>query len=191
MHGVRALLALSGVLAVGWQRDWSWQVMPVLLGVVASALTETDDNWLGRLRTQLLAMAIFAVIAWVVWATQPWPWLLGGALAVSAFVLSLSGALGERYRVIGFASLVFFIYVALTLPPGAHLRVNLRALQGLSANLTEQAAVLSRVLQPAPAPTERTLVNDQPRSIGEAWQRVKAQLHVRSALFRQGQSVRR
>lgn len=377
MHGVRALLALSGVLAVGWQRDWSWQMMPVLLGVVASALTETDDNWLGRLRTQLLAMAIFAVIAWVVWATQPWPWLLGGALAVSAFVLSLSGALGERYRVIGFASLVFFIYVALsaqssrqvarqmtpylfggaawyglvsvvwagavsrppvrhrlaqlyallgeylqlkarllepirdidiaqrrmalalynglvvdalsaakdalfcrlgartppgwlqqalhqylsaqdihertssshghyealadtffradalyrcqrvlalqgeqclklsaaiarrqppqhqgataraiedmqgaiahavqTLPPGADLRAHLRALQGLSANLTEQAAVLSRVLQPAPAPTERTLVNDQPRSIGEAWQRVKAQLHVRSALFR-------
>lgn len=30
MHGVRAMLALSVVLLVGWQGDWSWQVMPVM-----------------------------------------------------------------------------------------------------------------------------------------------------------------
>ena len=76
MHGVRALLALSVVLGLGWQRDWSWQLMPVLLGVIASALTETDDNWAGRLRTQAMAMVSFALIDWVVWATLPWPPLL-------------------------------------------------------------------------------------------------------------------
>jgi YccS/YhfK family integral membrane protein len=379
MHGARALLALSLVLAVGWRRDWDWQLMPVLLGVVASALTETDDHWLGRLRAQALAMLCFAGIAWVVWAAQPWPWLLAAALAGCAFVLSMLGALGERYRAIGFASLVFFIYVALSakssrqvagqmtpylfggaawyglvsvvwagtvsrppvrhrlaqlyallgeylqlkakllepirdvdsaqrrmalalynglvvnalgaakdalfcrLPDGrtppawlrealhqylsaqdihertssshghydtlaeaffrsdalyrcqrvlalqgeqclklsaaiarrqapqhqgatsraivdmqgaiAHLQLAtapeggpqgapLRALQGLSANLTEQAAVLSRVLQPPPEATERTLVNDEARSLGEAWGRVRAQLRVQSGLLR-------
>jgi YccS/YhfK family integral membrane protein len=374
MHGARALLALTVVLAVGWQRDWSWQVMPVLLGVVASALTETDDNWLGRLRAQVMAMLIFALIAWVVWASQPWPWLQAAALAGCAFVLAMGGALGERYRAIGFASLVFFIYVALsakssrqvagqmtpylyggaawyglvsvvwasavsrppvrhrlaqlyallgeylqlkakllepirdvdsaqrrmalalynglvvdalgaakdalccrlldgrkqpgwlkegmhqylsaqdihertssshghhetmseaffrsdalyrckrvlalqgeqclklsaaiarrqppqhqgataraiedmqgaiahaqqTLPAGSHLG----ALQGLSDNLTEQAAVLSNVLRAAPEVTERALVTDEARSLGEAWLRVRAQLRVQSALFR-------
>lgn len=115
MHGVRAMLALSVVLLVGWQRDWSWQVMPVLLGVVASALTETDDNWRGRLRTQVIAMAVFALIAGLVSLTQPWPALLAGALAVSAFVLTMAGAVGERYRAIAFASLVFFSYVALSM----------------------------------------------------------------------------
>jgi YccS/YhfK family integral membrane protein len=114
MHGARALLALSLVLALGWQRDWSWQLMPVLLGVVASALTETDDHWLGRLRALALALLIFAFIAWVVWAAQPWPWLVAAALAGCAFVLSMLGALGERYRAIGFASVVFFIYSALS-----------------------------------------------------------------------------
>jgi YccS/YhfK family integral membrane protein len=115
MHGVRALLALSVVLGVGWQRDWSWQVMPVLLGAIASALTETDDNWLGRLRTQLLAMAIFALITVLVWVTQPWPVATALALALCAFGLTLVGALGDRYRALAFASLVFFIYVALSM----------------------------------------------------------------------------
>lgn len=98
MHGVRAMLALSVVLLVGWQGDWSWQVMPVMLGVVASALTETDDNWKGRLRTQLIAVAVFAVIAGLVSLAQPWPALLAGALALSAFVLTMVGAVGERDR---------------------------------------------------------------------------------------------
>lgn len=115
MHGVRAMLALSVVLLVGWQGDWSWQVMPVMLGVVASALTETDDNWKGRLRTQLIAVAVFAVIAGLVSLAQPWPALLAGALALSAFVLTMVGAVGERYRAIAFASLVFFSYVALSM----------------------------------------------------------------------------
>lgn len=114
MHGVRALLALSVVLGLGWQRDWSWQLMPVLLGVIASALTETDDNWAGRLRTQAMAMVSFALVDWVVWATLPWPPLLALALALCAFVLTMFGALGERYRALAFGSLVLFIYVALS-----------------------------------------------------------------------------
>ena len=72
------------------------------------------------------------------------------------------------------------LFRSATLPAGSHLS----ALQGLSTNLTEQATVLSRVLQPAPDTTERSLVNDQPRSLGEAWRRVRAQLRVQSALFR-------
>ena len=53
MHGVRALLALSVVLGLGWQRDWSWQLMPVLLGVVASALTKADPAQLDAARAEL------------------------------------------------------------------------------------------------------------------------------------------
>ena len=115
MHGVRALLALSVVLAVGWQQGWSWQLMPVLLGVVASALTETDDNWQGRLRIQLLSQVIFLGIAALVWWAHASPWLVAAALALCAFAMTMVGALGERYRALAFASLVFFIYVALSL----------------------------------------------------------------------------
>ena len=51
-RGARALVALAAVLAYGWWADWQAELMPVLLGVIASALTETDDSWRGRLRAQ-------------------------------------------------------------------------------------------------------------------------------------------
>lgn len=66
MNGVRALLALACVLAVGWWAGRQDELMPVLLGVIASALTETDDNWRGRLRAQLMALGAFVMMAWAV-----------------------------------------------------------------------------------------------------------------------------
>jgi YccS/YhfK family integral membrane protein len=114
MHGTRALLALVCVLAYGWRADWDWQLMPVLLGVIASALSESDDNWRGRLRAQCLSMLAFLGIAWAVWAALPWPLLLVSVLAFSAFLLTMLGALGERYRAVAFGALVLFIYQALS-----------------------------------------------------------------------------
>ncbi|TXJ00766.1 MAG: TIGR01666 family membrane protein [Aquabacterium sp.] len=114
MNGLRALLALACVLAVGWWAGRQDELMPVLLGVIASALTETDDNWRGRLRAQLMALGAFVMMAWAVWLTLPWPILLMTVLALSAFGLTMLGALSERYRAIAFGSLVLFIYVAMS-----------------------------------------------------------------------------
>jgi len=113
-RGARALLALGLVFAVDWLADWQGELMPVLLGVIASALTETDDHWQGRLRAQLIAMSAFSALAWAVWASLPWPVLLMAVLALSAFSLTMLGALGERYRAITFGALVLFLYVALS-----------------------------------------------------------------------------
>ena len=112
-RGARAFLALAAVLAWGWWSGWQAQLMPVLLGVIASALTETDDSWRGRLRAQGLALACFGFMAWAVWATMASPWLLMAVLAVSAFAITMLGALSERYRAIAFGSLVLFIYAGL------------------------------------------------------------------------------
>ena len=112
-RGARAFLALAVVLAYGWWADWQAELMPVLLGVIASALTETDDSWRGRLRAQLLAMGCFTLVALAVCATVSWPWVLMGVMALSAFTFTMLGALSERYRAIAFGSLVLFIYEAL------------------------------------------------------------------------------
>lgn len=112
-RGARAFLALAVVLAYGWWADWQTELMPVLLGVIASALTETDDSWRGRLRAQLLAMGCFTLVALAVCATVSWPWVLMGVMALSAFTFTMLGALSERYRAIAFGSLVLFIYEAL------------------------------------------------------------------------------
>lgn len=112
-RGARAFLALAVVLACGWWADWQAELMPVLLGVIASALSETDDSWRGRLRAQCLALACFAFMAWAVWATVSWPWVLMGVMALSAFAFTMLGALSERYRAIAFGSLILFIYAGL------------------------------------------------------------------------------
>lgn len=112
-RGARAFCALAAVLAWGWWADWQAELMPVLLGVIASALTETDDSWRGRLRAQLLALGCFGLMALAVWATVSWPWALLGAMVLSAWALTLLGALSERYRAIAFGSLILFIYAAL------------------------------------------------------------------------------
>jgi YccS/YhfK family integral membrane protein len=113
MRGARAFLALAVVLAYGWWVDWQTELMPVLLGVIASALTETDDSWRGRLRAQLLALGCFALVGLAVCTSVSLPWVLMGTMAASAFVFTMLGALSERYRAIAFGSLVLFIYEGL------------------------------------------------------------------------------
>ena len=112
-RGARALVALAAVLAYGWWADWRAELMPVLLGVIASALTETDDSWRGRLRAQCLALACFGLMAGAVWAAVSWPWVLMGVMALLAFGITMLGALSERYRAIAFGSLILFIYAGL------------------------------------------------------------------------------
>jgi len=112
-RGARAFVALAAVLAYGWWADWQAELMPVLLGVIASALTETDDSWRGRLRAQCLALACFGLMAGAVWAAVSWPWVLMGVMALLAFGITMLGALSERYRAIAFGSLILFIYAGL------------------------------------------------------------------------------
>lgn len=113
-RGMQALLALTCVLALGWHVDAQGALMPVILGVMASAFTESDDNWSGRLKAQLLALTAFALVMAAVWAALPSYLSLALVLALCAFVLTLLGALGERYRAIAFGALVLFIYTALS-----------------------------------------------------------------------------
>ena len=113
MRGGRALLALSATLAYGWWADWQTELMPVLLGVIASALSETDDSWRGRLKAQTLAMACFALMALAVCTLVSMPWALMTMMGVLAFAFTMLGAVSERYRALAFGSLVLFIYEGL------------------------------------------------------------------------------
>ncbi len=117
-RGARALVALACVLMFDWLSQRQGELMPVLLGVIASALTETDDNWQGRLRAQLITMVAFTLVALAVWVTLPWPALLLAVLLLSAFTLTMLGALGDRYRAIAFGAMVLFIYSALAAQTG-------------------------------------------------------------------------
>ncbi|MNO48006.1 Inner membrane protein YccS [compost metagenome] len=109
-YSLRVFVALSGVMAVCWFLDDLELVIPLFLGVIASALAETDDHWLGRLNALLVTLACFSLASLAVELLFPYPWLFAAGLALAAFALPLLGALGERYAAIASATLILSIY---------------------------------------------------------------------------------
>ncbi len=112
-RGMRVLLALASVVFGGWWLNQMQAVIPLLLGVIAGALAESDNSWRGQIRAQFTTLLCFAVMALVVQASLPYPGLLAVVLGLAAFGLTLLGALGERYRALAIATLILAIYTAL------------------------------------------------------------------------------
>ena len=115
----RITWALTGVMLVCLVLDRTAALIPLLLGVIASGLAETDDNWRGRLAAQVTTLISFALVVLAVQLALPHPPLLMLVLVVSALLLTLLGALGDRYRAIASATLIMSLYAALALQPQA------------------------------------------------------------------------
>ena len=109
----RVTLALIGVMAACLLMDQPQAIIPLLLGVIASALAETDDNWRGRLGAQLTTLVFFAMVVGSVRLSQPSAaWLLL-VLVAAAFLLTLFGTVGERYRTMASATVIMSLYAAM------------------------------------------------------------------------------
>ncbi|WPC04842.1 YccS family putative transporter [Pseudomonas benzenivorans] len=109
-YSLRVFIALAGSLALCWAQGWMHALIPLFLGVVASALAETDDSWQGRLTALLVTLGCFSAAAYAVELLFPYPWLFVSALALSSFALTMLGALGERFATLGWATLILAIY---------------------------------------------------------------------------------
>ncbi|WP_269792790.1 YccS family putative transporter [Stenotrophomonas sp. Iso1] len=114
-YGLRVFIALTSVMAYGWYYDRIGAIPSLFLGIIASAIAETDDNWWGRTKSVLLSLLCFSLAAAsVVWLfAYPLPFIT--ALALAAFCLTLLGALGERYASIGQATVTLAIYTMLAM----------------------------------------------------------------------------
>ncbi|AYF88990.1 YccS family putative transporter [Pseudomonas sp. JS3066] len=109
-YSLRVFVALTGSMALCWQQDRLDLLIPLFLGIIASALAETDDSWQGRLTALLVTLGCFSVASLSVELLFPYPWVFVGALAVASFGLTMLGALGERYATIASATLILSIY---------------------------------------------------------------------------------
>ncbi|MDA7414739.1 YccS family putative transporter [Xenophilus arseniciresistens] len=112
-QALRVLLVLGGLTAVCRWYGWSGAALPLALGVIASALAETDDSWRGRLRAQLATLACFALMACGVEWLFPHPWAYVCGFALAAFGLTMLGAVGARYKAIVYATLILGMYATL------------------------------------------------------------------------------
>lgn len=114
-YGLRVFIALSVAMGVCWHLDQLPALPGVFLGIIASAIAETDDNWWGRTKSVALSLLCFVVAAAAVVELFAWPWLFIAALALSTFGLTLLGALGERYASIAQATVTLAIYTMIGL----------------------------------------------------------------------------
>ncbi|WP_312934250.1 YccS family putative transporter [Pseudomonas sp.] len=109
-YSIRVTVALTGSMAWCWYQDEMRLLIPLFLGIIASALAETDDGWRGRLSALLVTLVCFAIAALSVELLFPYPWLFAVALALATFALTMLGALGERYGAIASATLILAVY---------------------------------------------------------------------------------
>lgn len=109
-YSIRVFIALTGIMALCWYLDEMALLIPLFLGVIASALAETDDNWQGRLNALAVTLVCFSVAALSVELLFPYPVLFIIALALASFALTMLGALGERYGAIASATLILSVY---------------------------------------------------------------------------------
>ena len=109
-YSIRVFIALTGSMALCWYQDEMTLLIPLFLGIIASALAETDDSWQGRLNALAVTLVCFSIAALSVELLFPYPWIFAFSLALATFCLTMLGALGERYGAIASATLILSVY---------------------------------------------------------------------------------
>jgi YccS/YhfK family integral membrane protein len=109
-YSIRVFIALTGSMVLCWYQDEMALLIPLFLGIIASALAETDDSWQGRLNALAVTLVCFSIAALSVELLFPYPWIFAISLALATFCLTMLGALGERYGAIASATLILSVY---------------------------------------------------------------------------------
>ncbi|MBB3102723.1 YccS family putative transporter [Azomonas macrocytogenes] len=109
-YSLRVTIALASTMGLCWYLDRPSMIISLFLGIIASALAETDDNWIGRLNALLVTLLCFSIAAASVQLLFPYPVLFATGMALSAFSLVMLGSISERYATIASATLILSVY---------------------------------------------------------------------------------
>lgn len=112
---VRFFIALACCMTWSWYHAQMELLTPLFLGVIASALAESDDSWQGRLLSICVTLVLFLLTSISVELLHPYPWFFISALSIATFWLIMLGALGERYATVAYATLILAIYTMIGL----------------------------------------------------------------------------
>ncbi len=112
-QSVLILIALLGVTIPCWFLNIQQYAIPLILGVIAAALSESDDSFSRRIKVQFLTLICFAITTFSIELLFDFPWLFAIGLFSSTTSFIMIGAIGSRYAKIAFASLLMAIYAML------------------------------------------------------------------------------
>lgn len=120
-YSLLILVTLLGVVIPAWYLQLNSHIIPLILGIIAAALAESDDSFTGRIKSQTLTLICFAIAAFSIELLFNTPWAFAVGLFISTFGFIMLGAIGPRYASIAFGSLLIAIYAML----GAHESINI------------------------------------------------------------------
>lgn len=112
-HGLLILISLIGIILPCTYLGQSALITPLLLGVIAAALAESDDNFYGRLKAQSITIVCFVLATFSIEILFDSPLLFTLGLFFSTIGFIMLGAIGPRYAKIAFGSLLIAIYTML------------------------------------------------------------------------------
>ncbi|MEF1289603.1 YccS family putative transporter [Vibrio sp. M260118] len=112
-YSLLILATLLGVVIPTWYLQLNELIVPLILGVIAAALAESDDSFTGRLKSQSLTLICFTVASFSIELLFELPWLFAAGLFISTFAFIMLGTIGPRYASIAFGSLLIAIYTML------------------------------------------------------------------------------
>lgn len=107
---LRVFVALAGVMLYAGLGDNVDELIPLMLGVIASAIAETDDSWRRRAGALAVTLGCFGLAAITVELLFDHVLWFGLALAVGPFLLVMLGAVSARYATISNATLLLAVY---------------------------------------------------------------------------------
>lgn len=105
--------------AVDYHGAWLSYLSPLILGVIAGGLADLDNGLTGRLKNILFTVIAFSISSLSVQITFNQPILLTSTFTALAFIFTIFGAAGNRYRTIAFATLVVAVYTCLSHQPNS------------------------------------------------------------------------
>lgn len=112
-YSIRVLIALVGVVLPCWYLGANHAVTPLILGIIAAALAESDDNLTGRIKGLTITLICFLIASLSIEVLFDYPILFAIGLFCSTFGFIMLGAMGPRYANIAFASLLLAVYTML------------------------------------------------------------------------------
>ena len=112
-YSIKVFVALAGVTVLAWYRGAGEIITPMVLGIIAAALAQTDDSFWGRLKGLAMTLACFLVASLSIELLFNYPWLFALGLFCSTFGFTMLGAMGAPFGSISFASLLLAVYTML------------------------------------------------------------------------------
>ncbi|NLD15510.1 MAG: TIGR01666 family membrane protein [Gammaproteobacteria bacterium] len=113
--GLRFFIALSLCTLWVWLFERMDALIPLYLGVIASALAETDDSWQGRLLSVAVSLLCFLLMATAIELLHAHTLWLSLFIVAATFGLIVLGGAGSRYASTSYATLILGIYTMIGL----------------------------------------------------------------------------